>query len=168
MLWYLNSATSAVCSSLSARLTPRLCFDKPLEILAALLRQRNTGILCWPLEAFESLNTQDQAELLMALRRHLFEETTTWYCWRGCMSLSQHPLVLPTALGEIGCGISPARPQHNLPADSPEEIMAWNFHQDDLSSVFMTVGDADTVRHPQFFGAFTFRVPAFDPRQCHS
>ena len=40
--------------------------------------------------------------------------------------------------------------------------------QRDLSSGFMTVGDADTPLHPQFFGAITFRVPAIDPRQCHS
>ena len=28
-------------------LMTRLCFDKPLEILLAFLRQRNTCVLCW-------------------------------------------------------------------------------------------------------------------------
>ena len=28
-------------------LMTRLCFDKPLEILLAFLRQRNTRVLCW-------------------------------------------------------------------------------------------------------------------------
>ena len=58
----------------------RLCLEKPLEIFVALFRQRNTCILCWPLEAFESLNTQGQAGLLMALRRHYFEDMIAWYC----------------------------------------------------------------------------------------
>ena len=34
-----------------------------LEDVIALLRQRNTSTLCWPLEVCESLNTQDRAEL---------------------------------------------------------------------------------------------------------
>ena len=36
------------------------------------------------------------------------------------------------------------------------------FHQRDLSRVFITVGDADTRWHLQFI-----QVPAFDRRQCH-
>ena len=34
--------------------------------------------------------------------------------------------------------------------------MAWKLQWDDLSSVFMTVGDADTFWHPQFFSTVTF------------
>ena len=37
-----------------------------LEVVIALLRQRNTSTLRWPLEACESLNTQDRAEHLTA------------------------------------------------------------------------------------------------------
>ena len=37
-----------------------------LEDVIALLRQRNTSTLCWPLEVCESLNTQDRAEHLTA------------------------------------------------------------------------------------------------------
>ena len=33
--------------------------------------------------------------------------------------------------------------------------VAGKFHWDDLSSVYMTVGDADTFWHPQFFSTDT-------------
>ena len=33
--------------------------------------------------------------------------------------------------------------------------VAGKFHWDDLSIVFMTVGDADTFLHPQFFSTVT-------------
>ena len=38
------------------------------------------------------------------------------------------------------------------PSDSFGRNTVWNF----TSSVFKTVGDADTPWHPQFFSAFTF------------
>ena len=41
-------------------------------------RSPSSCILCWPLEAFKSLNTQNQAGLLMALRRHHFEDMMAW------------------------------------------------------------------------------------------
>ena len=34
--------------------------------------------------------------------------------------------------------------------------VAGKFHWDDLSSVYMTVGDADTFWHPQFFSTVIF------------
>ena len=58
--------------------------------------------------------------------------SSTWYCGRSGCQIIQHPVGFPTAWGEI------------------------YRHQRDLSSVFMTVGDADTPWHPQFFGAVTF------------
>ena len=57
----------------------------------------------------------------------------TWYCWQGGWQIIQHPVGLPTAL------------------EAGEES-----HRRDLSSVFMTVGDADTFWHPQFFSTVTF------------
>ena len=55
------------------------CFEKFLKILAALVRQRNTSTLCWPVEACESLNTQDRAVHLTAETGQLFEEMMVTY-----------------------------------------------------------------------------------------
>ena len=42
---------------------------------------------------------------------HLGHPSSTWYCWQGGWQITQHPLSLPTALEELWCGTSPARPQ---------------------------------------------------------
>ena len=59
--------------------------------------------------------------------------SSTWYCWQGGWQIIQHPVGLPTAL------------------EAGEES-----HRRDLSSEFITVGDADTFWHLQFFSTVTF------------
>ena len=90
----------------------RLCFEKPLCISAALLRQRNTCTLVLPMEAFQSLNTQDKSERLTAATGHL---------------LQGHDGQLPTIIRMV------------------------------LLAVFMTVDNAGTPWHPQFFRSVTFK-----------
>ena len=60
------------------------------------------------------------------------------------------------------------QPSPKGPSDSSGRIMVCHLASATSAVVLMTVGDADTPLHPQFFGAITFRVPAIDPRQCHS
>ena len=92
---------------------------------------------------------------------------------------SQHLLVLPTALGEnmvwyLSSATSPVGSGGNLAAISQRSFrQLWKNYgvkrrQRDLGSGFMTVGNADTIWHSQFFGAITFQIPAFDLRRCHS
>ena len=50
------------------------CFEKFLKILVALVLQRDTSILCSPVEACESLNTLDRAVHLTAETYQLFVE----------------------------------------------------------------------------------------------
>ena len=45
------------------------------------------------------------------LRGHDGHPSSTWYCWQGGWQITQHPVGLPTALEELWCGTSPARPQ---------------------------------------------------------
>ena len=46
-------------------------------------------------EARERPNTRDRAGRLVVATGHL---SPTWYCWRGCGNIIQHPMCLPTAL----------------------------------------------------------------------
>ena len=59
--------------------------------------------------------------------------SSIWYCWQGGWQIIQHPVGLPSAL------------------ETGEES-----HRRDLSSEFITVGDADTFWHLQFFSTVTF------------
>ena len=54
-------------------------FRDPLNILSALIRQRNTCTLCWPLEACESVNIQDKAKRLMVTTGHIFKNAMANY-----------------------------------------------------------------------------------------
>ena len=70
------------------------------------------------LEAREGPNTQDKAERLLAAIGHLFEDMMATHHPLGFAGKvagkapnTQHPVGLPTALEEIWCGTSPARPQ---------------------------------------------------------
>ena len=81
-----------------------------------------------------STERQVVAEHLMATTGQLFEDMMATYHSLGIAGkvagkFIHHPVVLPTALVEMWCGT----------------------YQDVLSSVFWTVGDAGTHRHPQFF-----------------
>ena len=99
----------------------------------ALFRQRDACTLVLSVEAREGPNTQDRAGRLIAVPGHLFKHMMATY----------HPPCIPE---EVGCTSS---------------ITQWAFrklrmklgvelHQRDLSSGFLTVGDADTPLQPQF------------------
>ena len=61
-----------------------------------------------------------------------------------------HP---PRFAEEVDCTFT----QHPVGlSDSSGRNVVWNFTSADISSVFMTVGDADTFWHPQFFSTVTF------------
>ena len=104
-----------------------------LEDVIALLRQRNTSTLCWPLKACESLNTRDRAE-------HLTAETgmmATCHLLGIAKQVSGNPSDTQSAFRQLWEKYGVKRRRH------------------DLSSVFMTVVDPDTPWHPQFFRAVT-------------
>ena len=91
------------------------------------------------MEAREGPNTRDKAERLMAATGHLFEDMMATY----------HP---PGIAGEVaGKSSNTQWAFRQLWKKYGVEL-----HERDLSSVFMTVGDADTLWHPQFFSAVTF------------
>ena len=118
------------------------------------------GRIVLTMEALECPNTQVQAEHLMAVSGHLFEDIMATF----------HP---PGITGEVACKSSKTQ---------------WAFrqlwkkygvelHQLDLGSVFPTVGDPDTLWHPQFLGVITFwsqrstndgptMDPSDGPRHC--
>ena len=113
----------------------RVCFEKPWKIFAALPSAERHMCLVLALQARQGPNTQDQAGRLKAATGHLLrgrdgQLSSTWYCWQGGWQIIQHPVGLPTAL------------------EAGEES-----HQRDLSSVFMTVGDADTLSRASQFSA---------------
>ena len=79
---------------------------------------------------------QDKAERLMTTTGHLFEEMMATY----------HPLDIA---GKVtGKSSNTQWALRQLWKKCGEEL-----HQDDLSSVFWTVGDAGTHRHPRFLRA---------------
>ena len=92
-----------------------------------------------PIEAREGPNTQDKAERLMAATGHLFEDM---------MATCHPPGIAGEAAGESSntkWAFRQLRKKYGV-----------ELHQRHLNSVFMTVGDADTPGHPEFFSAVTF------------
>ena len=80
------------------------------------------------MEAREGPNTQDQAGRLMVASGHLFEDVTATY----------HPPCIDGEVAETSSNTQFAFRQH-------WKKYRVDCHRHDLSSVFMTVGDADTV-----------------------
>ena len=106
----------------------RLCYVKLLKILVALLRQqRNTCAWCWRWTVS-------------------WRQVATSF---GDVMANYHP---PEIAGEVGCTSSNA--QWAFPT-ALEEIRCRP-HWRDLTSMFMTIGDADTLCHPQLFRPVTF------------
>ena len=90
------------------------------------------------MEAREGPNTQDKAEQLMAVTCHLFEDMMATY----------HP---PGEVAEQSSNTQCAFRQF-------WKKYCVDLHQRDFSSVFITVGDADTLQHPQFFTSESLSV----------
>ena len=115
-----------------------------LEDVIAPLQQRNTSTLCWPLEACESLNTQDRPEHLTAETGHPLEDVIIAEQVAGNSSDTQSPF------RQLWQKYGVKRRWH------------------DLSSVFMTVGNADTPWHLQFFSPVTFGALSSQLAVCSS
>ena len=87
-------------------------------------------------------NTQDKAERFMAATGHHLEDlmdghlSYPWYCWRGGQQDR------PTPAGPLD---SSGRKYGVVPR-----------HRVLSSGEFMSVGDTDTLGHPQLFGATTY------------
>ena len=82
------------------------------------------------MEGLEGPDTQDKAERFMAATGHHLEDVvatcrTTGIAGEVAGKIVQHPVGLPTALEEIRCGISPARPQQR-----------WTVSQRQLATTF--------------------------------
>ena len=85
-------------------------------------------------EARKGPNTQDRAASLIAVSGHNFEHMMAIF----------HLVLLERSLANHPAPVSPS--------SSSVRNKVWNF----TSSEFMSVGDADTPCHPQFFRAVTF------------
>ena len=121
----------------------RLCIVKLLKILVALFQQRGIHNACWRLSvSWRQLATSFEDTMANYHPPGIAEEVV------ACSS-SNTQWAFPTALEGIRC-----RP-----------------HRRDLTSMFMTIGDADTLCHLQLFRPVTFqfafvRSPACIPHQC--
>ena len=91
------------------------------------------------MEAHKASNAQDKSRASHGgdgppLQEHDGHMPSIWYYSRGVWQIILRPVGHPTALEVYGVGLHPRN----------------------LSSGFMTVGDADTLWRPHFFSAVTF------------
>ena len=89
----------------------RLCFEKLLRIITALIRQKYVRMVL-ATKARERPNTQDKAERLKVATGHIFEDVIAHYhhlvLLERAVKIIQQLVGFPTALEEIRCGTSPA------------------------------------------------------------
>ena len=118
-----------------------MCFDKPWKIFAALPSAEKYMRIVLAMEAREGRQSRashgDDWPPLRGDDGHL---SSTWYSWQGGWQIINTQWAFRQLWTK--CGVE--------------------LHQRDLSSGLMTVGDSNKIWHPQFFAAFTFRVPTFD------
>ena len=89
-----------------------LCFENPLEIFAALVRQRNKSSSCWSVKPVRLRNTQDQAHA--ARQGHPFEDVMATCHPPGIAGEAAETVCFPAALEEVPGETSPARPQQGV------------------------------------------------------
>ena len=79
---------------------------------------------------------------------------------KGCRSVIQHPVGFPTAQRATyhPPGVAGKVARKSSHTSWPSDSTGRNKVRDFTSSVFMTVGVADTLWHPQFFRCLHFRI----------
>ena len=162
---FLGRNPSHILSCFRISMKTRLCFDKPLNISAELLRQRDTCRIAFAEEAHE---VRTLLVLLEKLRKHLIQHQGAFrQLWKKYGAVLYQRVLSRTSAIWTHPGILSS----SVPSLSSLILLSGHFFVVTMATcrppgiglptaflnrVFTTVGDADVPEHPQFLRAVYF------------